>query len=302
MADEDEGPGPISPAGTIVVGVDGSEHSLQALGWAADQARVERRALTLLVGVHPSTPTWLDPTADSPREGHLLSLRTKGDEILARVRDECADALTGLEVIATVVVADPRSTLLEMSRTAALIVVGSRGLGPLSSLLLGSTSAAVVRRAECPVVVHRSPLAAQRHGVAVGLDLRPDSGPVLELAYRMAMLRAQPLFIVHARVAGEPSGPGADEDPWSAASAAHVADWISELNRKYPEVEVETIVGRGRAEQVLMRLTETVGLLVVGVHHRGRIAELTFGTTALWMVEHAPCPVVAVPLGASILD
>ena len=289
-------------AGTIVVGVDGSEHSLQALGWAAEQARVERRALTLVVGVHPSTPTWLDPAAENPREGHLLGLRTKGDVIVSRVRDECADLLTGLDVNSMVVVADPRVTLLEISARASMIVLGSRGLGPLRGLLLGSTSASVVRRAGCPVVVHRSPLAGQRHGVAVGLDLRPDSGPVLELAFRMAMLRDQPLFIVHARVAGQTPVAGADEDPWSEASAAHVALWISDLREKYPEVEVETIVGHGRAEQVLMRLTDTVGLLVVGVHHRGRIAELTFGTTALWMVEHAPCPVAAVPLAASILD
>ena len=61
-------------AGTIVVGVDGSESSHQALAWAAEQAQAENRILTLVHAVPRSTPILLDPTGKSPQEARDLSL------------------------------------------------------------------------------------------------------------------------------------------------------------------------------------------------------------------------------------
>lgn len=291
-------------AGTVVVGIDGSGDSAQALAWGAQQARLEQRTLTLLLTMHPTTPAWLDPTADNPREGHKLALHAQGREIMERVRSEASELLAGVEVQPMIVAGDPREVLLEVSAKAELLVLGSRGLGPLRSMLLGSTSASVVRRAECPVVVHRPTLAGARRGVAVGIDMRPDSLPVLEFAFRMAMLRGEPLSVVHARPPSEAAVPASPEDEasWSENGDAHVATWIAELDEKYPEVDVETVLGHGRPERVLLKLADSAALLVVGVHQHGRIAELTFGTTAVWMVEHAKCPVAAVPLTASVPD
>lgn len=290
-------------AGSIVVGVDGSTHSAQALGWAAQQAQVEQRKLTLLLTVHPPHGAWLDPTSDNPREGHKAALQAEGREVMARVREESESLLEGIDVQSMIVVGDPREVLLEVSAKAEMLVLGSRGRGPLVSVLLGSTSAAVARRAECPVVVHRPTPAGDRQGVAVGVDLRPDSRPVLEFAFRMAMLRREPLTVVHAQPPSEAAVPETtDPRVWSEGGDAHVAAWMAELREKYPDVEVETLVGRGRPERVLLKLADDIGLLVVGVHQRGRIAELTFGTTAVWMIEHARCPVAAVPLTASAPD
>ena len=95
--------------------------------------------------------------------------------------------------------ADPADFLVRRSEGAAMVVVGSRGRGPIRSKLLGSVSVRLVRQAHCPVVVVRpGETGTVRNGVVVGLDALPESQPVLEFAYRKASLRGLPLTVLHA--------------------------------------------------------------------------------------------------------
>jgi nucleotide-binding universal stress UspA family protein len=198
---------------------------------------------------------------------------------------------------------DPREALVEISGTASLIVLGSRGRGHLKSVLLGSTAVAVVRHARCPVIVYRpTDPAAVRNGVAVGADATEDSLPVLDFAYRLASLRNLPLTVVHSFwYFQQPST--VEEvlaDPASAMSHQQLAlsESLAGFAEKYPDVTVHTEIDQGMPERFLLRLTDEMNLLVVGAHHGSRAQQFMFGSVSVWLVEHATCPVAVVPLSA----
>jgi nucleotide-binding universal stress UspA family protein len=134
----------------IVVGIDGSESSRRALRWAVDEARVRDAALEVVHTWHmpyvsgfPYVAATLDPSTFEDPARKLV------DDMLAGVDT------TGLSqpVERIVVCGGAASTLLESAKGADMLVVGSRGLGGFSGLLLGSVSHHVAHHATCPVVI-----------------------------------------------------------------------------------------------------------------------------------------------------
>jgi nucleotide-binding universal stress UspA family protein len=287
-------------AGTIVVGVDGSESSMHALAWAAEQAAAERRALTLVHTVPAVTPAYLRTSLVPPRE-LMRRLRQEGQEVLDAARERAESAFPGIEVHEIFEFDDSRELLLQMSEDAAMLVVGSRGLGPLRRQLLGSVGVALVRHAHCPVVVHRpSHTGAVHHGILVGADASQASRPVLEFAYREASLRRLPLTVLHCHWDIQAGTMGAYVDPDSAetreAGRLALAESVAGLGEKYPDVRATVDVTEGRPEDVLVRRGERMNLVVVGAHQAGRAAEMVFGSVSRAVVEHAHVPVAVVPL------
>jgi nucleotide-binding universal stress UspA family protein len=137
-------------AGPVVVGVDGSAGSGLALSFAADEAA--RRGATLVVmyvwSLNPATP--LRPTYEETEAAAAES----AEAVLAAAVAEARADQPKLDVEARLVHAlDPTATLVETSREAGLLVVGSRGHGGFAGLLLGSTSQALIHHAHCPVVI-----------------------------------------------------------------------------------------------------------------------------------------------------
>lgn len=285
------------PAGTITVGLDGSLSAGRALGWAIDQAVLEHRPLTLAHAIAPEGAVWLDPEGRDHRVG-VESTRTEGNELIRLAREEVVRRAPGLEVHEVLRVADPRDLLLEHSGRAAMVVLGSRGRGPVRSLLLGSVGVAVTRHARCPVVVHRpgNP-GLVRHGIVVGVDGTPTSRPTLEFAYRQASLRDLPLTVMHCF--WTPAGSPAAADPRLAELEEQrlvLAEAVSGMAEKFPDVRVHAEVARGLADDLLVRTGERMNLAVVGAHHGGAAAEVIFGSVAASVVEHASCPVAVVPV------
>lgn len=142
-------------SGPVVVGVDGSPVSDIAVGAAFREAALRA---TGLVAVY----AWSDPYAG--RFSRLLESVEGAFDIAAVERAVLAERLAGQgerfpEVMVRREVSRgiPRERLLEWSRSARLLVVGSRGRGALAGLLLGSTSSTLVQRADCPVMVVPSP-------------------------------------------------------------------------------------------------------------------------------------------------
>ena len=174
------------PAGTIVVGIDGSEWSEAALDWAVDQAALESRALTLLHAMPPMGAQSVGLYASSGIDFERLV-----DDAQGAAHTLLSDAVThalarrpGLEVHHVLSRTDPRNALLDLGEDAAMIVMGSRGRGPVTSLVLGSVSVAVSTHASCPVVVRRALASrASRHtgswSVSTGRRTRcgPSSSP-----------------------------------------------------------------------------------------------------------------------------
>ena len=290
-----------TPQGTIVVGIDGSESSRRALAWAARQATTQHRALTLVHTMPRAESASLDAELIySPAA--LTMMEDEGRGLLAQARTEVRWVDPDVEVFDVLETGDPRLTLLRLSGDAAMVVIGSRGRGPVSGLLLGSVGTTLARHAECPVVVHRPGEAhLPRRGVVVACDAGPDSRPVLELAYREADLLHLPLTVVHcvwdagAGTAAAALVPerGADLEREAVALATVTAG----MREKYPDVVVASDLVRGLPHEVLLRLSDTCDLLVVGTRHRSRVAGVLFGSLALSVLEHATCPVAVVPVG-----
>ena len=134
----------------IVVGVDGSRRSVKALDWAARYATATGSTLTAIACCEPLNPhVWVPHPAG---EGDSLApTRRHLKRLAAAVQKRHPE----LDVQTEVVEGSPGQALTEASRDADLLVVGNRGLGPVSGLLVGSVGMHCVAHAACPVVVWR---------------------------------------------------------------------------------------------------------------------------------------------------
>lgn len=135
----------------IVVGIDGSEPALKALGWAAEQARLTGASLEVVwAWAYP-------PSAIVPGAPALPIPPEEMDALVQAEVDRVIEATLGadpdVDIATTIGRGDPASELLERSRHADLLVVGTRGMGGFKGLLLGSVSQHVLHHAACPVVV-----------------------------------------------------------------------------------------------------------------------------------------------------
>jgi nucleotide-binding universal stress UspA family protein len=139
----------------ILVGVDGSDHSRRALGWALREAAHHNAPLTVMTvhpgPVRPATQIYWD-VPSLPEDSHNLEhIRTAVREFVDKVANEIGETVS--EIIVNVTTGDPAEELVQASRDADLLVVGSRGSGMFAQLLLGSVSSKVTHHAACPVVV-----------------------------------------------------------------------------------------------------------------------------------------------------
>ena len=141
------------PLNKVVVGVDGSEHSLLALRWAAHQAVTMRAPLEVVTAwTFPEEPAPLGIEIRVPWPEELMAeARAKLDQIIAEVLSESERS----RVTAKVVRGHPAKVLLDETAQHDLLVVGSRGRGSFEELVFGSVSDHCVRHAPCTVVVVR---------------------------------------------------------------------------------------------------------------------------------------------------
>jgi nucleotide-binding universal stress UspA family protein len=162
----------------IVVGVDASPGALRALTWAADEARLRLASLEVVHAYHAqalSAPLYFpsqeglpgravaaggrppeEEVAESSEERAQFhdAVRRQAEDLLDGLLEQVGEAVDGIDVQRSVVEdRNPAQALVELSADADLLVVGSRGRGGFSSLLLGSVSHAAVLHALCPVVV-----------------------------------------------------------------------------------------------------------------------------------------------------
>jgi len=270
----------------IVVGVDTSNACLDAARWAAREAVVRGTTLRLL---HASVFGRL------PHDGHQSG--RQDDDLLL----ESADRWIGLATAAAVkaaprvrVVSEVRlgiapELLVEESASAALIVVGSHGLGGLRGLLVGSVALKVAAQASCPVIVMRGPAAPLEGPIVVGVDDSAESERAVEFAMEIACVREVPLVVVHA---------WHEETSRAALAEKELRERHALENRmdswgvKYPEVEIRVSAVRDRdAAHALLGQSVGAQLLVVGSRGRGPVAGGLLGSTGNALLSTASCPV-----------
>jgi nucleotide-binding universal stress UspA family protein len=135
----------------IVVGVDGSEEAKAALRWAAEEAGLRGRGIVAVhAGVYPALTEAFAPG----QRPYAEALRRDAEELVEAV---IADAAVpeNVPLRRVIVEGDAAEALIAASEGAELLVVGSRGLGGVAGVLLGSVSRQCARHAACPVVIVR---------------------------------------------------------------------------------------------------------------------------------------------------
>ena len=257
--------------GGIVVGVDGSAHSLAAVDWAVLTADRHGARLTVL-----SVYTTPSSAVAAARGVSIADLRAEACDAVEQAVARLDDARPGGHTVEQQIVhGEPACVLAQRSRTADLVVVGSRGLGALDRVLLGSVSGVLGASAKGPVAVIPVGTESGDHGrVVVGVSTH-DASPQLDLGFSEAQQRACPLVVVHVIEPDPPAGldfRGPDvrhEDEERDGVQRQVARWAE----KYPSVTRRIFFRDGNAPDALLDELERDDLAVLG----GRPHPLTMG-------------------------
>ncbi|MFI2368075.1 universal stress protein [Streptomyces sp. NPDC018833] len=284
----------------LVVGVDGSDSSLQAVDWAADEAARHGMPLRMVYaslweryeGGRPSFGT--DRPADEVMAEHIIASCAERAQLRHRE----------VKVSGEVLPDDAVSALLREGHEALALITGSRGRGELAGRLLGSVSLTVAARAVCPVIVVRGG-ERNRQGalgrVVVGVGDGIEGSGAVRFALREAEARGCALDAVRAW-----RGPAQEHVDnllvADDASRAHeerastvLTDALGEAERDHPGVEVHRRPVEGPAHKVLVAESADADLMVVGALRRHGHFGLQLGRVAHTLLHHSECPVAVIP-------
>jgi len=301
--------------GPVVVGVDGSQESFRAVDWAVFNARDEGLDLKLVhaYGAGGGATLRMELAAQSAAAGHVelaqktldLALdyaRSAVSDVTASSTADTPDAGRPVDVTGSLHLGSAAGALREASRSASLVVVGSRGHGGLTGLLLGSVAVPVSAHAVCPVVVVRG---AETRGlsadapVVVGVDGSGEAQAAVGFAMAEAQRHGCPL---HAVMAWDELWIGAPELQAPIPTAQElqedavrmVSETLAGWADVYPDVRVTRVVERGRPGPVLLREAVGARLVVVGSRGRGGFGGLLLGSTSQTLLHRSPVDVAVV--------
>jgi nucleotide-binding universal stress UspA family protein len=294
---------------TIVVGVDGSAGSAEAVLWAVGLAA--HRGLRLRV-VHALRLTVPWQGVGLVEAAALVdSVRDSGERILRDAVRLAREVDENVAITTDMPTEPPVPLLIGLSRSVRMVVVGHTGVGGFSDMLLGSTAAAVVSHAHCPVMVVRGrfgPAGVPEEGpVVVGIDGSPVSEVAVALAFDEASLRGVPLIALHAwkddtygitdGTGRYPTARDATNDATKDSEQLLLAERLAGWQERYPDVEVRRELVGERPRHALLEWSARAQLVVVGSRGRGGFRSMLLGSTSQALVHHAQCPVlVARPL------
>ena len=283
----------------VVAGVDGSECGLQAVRWAAAEAL--RRQLPLrLVAAHawPSGGLVGDPGLGVDYRAVLR------DVVLGHLATAAADArqvAPELDIEQVEVTGYPVPVLLGESAHAEIVVLGDRGLGGFTGLLIGSVAVEVTAHASCPVIVVRGSepdrTGPRPEPVVVGVDGSPTSEAATAFAFEAASLRRVPLVAVHVWrdvLVDATMAPLLDWNVIDSDEREVLAERLAGWTEKYPDVPVRRLVARDRPARALVEESGRAQLVVVGSRGRGGFHGLLLGSVSQALLHNAHCPVAVV--------
>ena len=277
------------PPPSVVVGIDGSRAAVHAALWAVDEAVSRDIPLRLMCAVSPAGPGELDSQDDSRKFASAEAAVRH-----ASMAVESTEKPVKIEV--KIVQGPPVRTLLDASRSAAVICVGAVGLAHSAPGGVGSTAAPLASSAHCPVAIirgHDCLPTADRGAIIAYLGSSPDDGVVLQASVEEARLRGVRLQVVTA---------------WrSRFGDAHDGTVVTEGNRDehaqldrrlepwvhlHPDLEVSSVVLHGDLLNYLAKKAGSIHLLVLGTHDHG-FAELA-GPTGNAVLHSTECSVLIV--------
>ncbi|MFD7517522.1 universal stress protein [Streptomyces niveus] len=284
----------------LVVGVDGSESSLRAVDWAADEA--VRHTLRLRV-VYASV--W-EPheSARSPLGVGELRDGAWAEKVVTGAVERAHLRRPGLKISSTVLPDAAVPALLRESNEAYAVVVGSRGHGTLVGLLLGSVSLQLAARAPGPVIVVRGAGADRQDAfnrVVLGIHDAERSSAATEFAFVEAQARDSRLHAVHAwrppayALPDIPVPPDLLTETREQQARELLTAALEKSSHRHKSVKVISEVFNGPPREGLLGAAASADLVVIGARRRHTSPALQLGSVNHAVLHHAPCPVAIVP-------
>ncbi|MBE6482692.1 MAG: universal stress protein [Actinomyces ruminicola] len=286
----------------VLVGVDGSPESLEAVDWAVDRAACNGWRVHILCAY--SLPSFTTASLDGGYAALDDSAVRAGAE--AVVNEAVARAQgRGVTVTSSLETGDPAGVLVDLSADAALAVVGTRGGGGFADRLLGTVSSALPAHSRCPAVVvprhtEGSAFTPVRR-IVVGVDGSDSARKALRRAVREADAWGAELTAI----AAVPMASGAGALAWLPAAVdreqvltdvrSGLDRAIAEATEGYPDVVVRRHALDGNAAELLSEFSTAVDLVVVGSRGRGGFSGLLLGSVSQAVLSHASCPIMVVP-------
>jgi nucleotide-binding universal stress UspA family protein len=288
--------------GTIVIGYDRSPSSDRALAQAGREAAWRDDGAVTVVNAFHWVPV-AAPMAYVPMDVET-SLKDAADEVAGAGVAWLRERYPGMTVEPAVIAGPAAEALVEASRDADLLVLGNRGRGGFTGMLLGSVSMRALTLASCPTLVVRGKPREPLDAVVLALDVEDPSDEVIDFAFTEAALREARLRVVNVWDLSWTGvdAPGADDDLVRAKKHA-MEDIRAALERRlnpwharHPDVRLAVEVADGTPSAVLTSLTEAADLIVAGAHRRGDgHLGMRPGPIVHTLLHHADCPVAVVP-------
>jgi len=283
----------------IVAGTDGSEESLRAVGWAAREAAL--RGVPLRIVAAEESPPGMTSRAGPGEQQRVTDvLLGQRDQALAAAAERATKTAHGVLIDTDVVTGSVDEAVTDAGSGALMLVLGSRGRGAFTALLLGSVSRYVATHASCPVVVIRDEPPSPHGLVGVGVADTESCGDALTFAFEEASLRHASLLVLHAwhtpetEISRAGSGPHESGAEAAAEATGHLTVLLDDWRAKYPGLPVSQEVVHGHPGRALVGLSARADLVVIGRHarHSGQPGR---GSVRHALLNHAHGPVVTVP-------
>ncbi len=271
----------------VIAGADGSQESLRAVEWAAREAVLRGTSLRIVtIAVLPPrmSPNPANPDTVAGTIEHSMS------QALAVAAQRAAAVAPALSVDTQQMTGSPDEVLIGLAPDASMLVLGSRGSGGFSALILGSVSRYVATNAPVPVVVAREETTTADREIVVGVRDPGQAAAALEFGFQEAALRQARLVAVHAR-SGAFSGRREDQAEENSRLESAVTTW----REKFPEVEARSEVMHAHPGRVLAGSSARADLVVLGRHGPGEPHARGVGSVTHAVLSHAHGPVVSVP-------
>lgn len=280
----------------IVVGVDHSEESLNALEFAAEEAVLRRVELEVIWAWSDHAPGSDLSAGSGDVDVELSAHRQLKDLVAGRVPDD-------LDVTIRAVIDKPDAALLDSAQSAGLLVVGARGQGGFLGLRLGSVSLKVASQAPCPVVVVRptvdGPEVDTEPRIVVGVDGSESARDGLRWALAEASARELPVVVVNGwmepTVAATYPGMASPLDAIGQAATELIDSELEMVAKHAPDVTVRAQPVCASGAGALVDESRGASLVVVGSKGQGGLARVLLGSVAQQVLRHAECPVVVIP-------
>ncbi|WP_030299803.1 universal stress protein [Streptomyces katrae] len=280
--------------GSVIVGIDGSLTAHRAALWAADEAARRERPLHLLYAADTGGRALYVSTADIER------IHNVGRELLRDTAAALAERCPRLSVTTEFSRSAPVPSLHRSAGRRGTIVVGNRGLGGFSSLMLGSVGLKVAAGAKTPVVVVRgTDNGIQAGAVLVAVRDEKDLDCV-RYAAREAELRKSPLRLLHVetvlRSVGNVGGTREDLRGNAGDDVRPLAAIVDRIREEYPNLTLQADTSPGvSVAGVLVETSHRAELLVMGGRRSPGSMGPTLGRATHSLLHHAQCPVLLIP-------